>query len=48
MVQFCYLRLYLLKLFPVVCCKGWQGWTWIETLKSFNAMLAKIIRKYYR
>ena len=19
------------KLFPVVCCYGWQGWTWIET-----------------
>ena len=20
-----------LKLFPVVCCCGWQGWKWIET-----------------
>ena len=22
-----------LKLFPVVCCNGWKGWTWINTLK---------------
>ena len=20
-----------MKLFPVVCCCGWQGWKWIET-----------------
>ena len=20
-----------LKLFPAVCCYGWQGWKWIET-----------------
>ena len=24
MVQFCYLRLCTVNLFPVVCCKGWQ------------------------
>ena len=24
-----------MKLFPVVCCDGWQGWTWIETWKSW-------------
>ena len=21
----------ILKLFPVVCCYGWDGWMWIET-----------------
>ena len=36
MVQFCYWRLYLgIETVPVVCCDGWQGWTWIETWKSW-------------
>ena len=24
-----------LKLLPVVCCYEWQGWTWMETCKSW-------------
>ena len=24
-----------IKLFPVICCNVWQGWTWIETLTSW-------------
>ena len=29
MVQFCYLTDHIeeLKLFPVICCYEWQGWT---------------------
>ena len=35
MGRFCYLRLYLgLEPVPVVCCSGWQGWTWIKIRKS--------------
>ena len=27
---------FTLKLFLVVCCYGWQGWTWIETFKNYG------------
>ena len=29
------LSLKTVELFPGVCCCGWQGWTWIETSKSW-------------
>ena len=39
MVNFCYLRIYIiiwtLKLFPVVCCNGRQGCTWIKAWKCW-------------
>ena len=37
MVQFCYITDYIeeLKLSPVICCYEWQGWTWMETCKSW-------------
>ena len=40
-----------LKLFPIVCCYGWQGWKWIELEKigpifsSFDARPSKITKK---
>ena len=48
-------RATLRKLFPVFCCHGRQGRTWINTWKrwpgqiflSFNAMSAKITKNYY-
>ena len=31
MVHFFLDYIQALKLFPVFCCNGWQGWTWIAT-----------------
>ena len=31
--------IWALKLFHVICCNGWQGWTWIETWKSWVMFL---------
>ena len=33
-----YLGRVALKLFPVVCLYGWQGWTWIKTAKKFGRL----------
>ena len=35
----------VLKLFPVICCYGLHGWTWIKPIFSrFNAMPTKITK----
>ena len=37
-----------LKLFPVVCCYGWQGWKWIETWKKLAFKIWSFVFKNHQ